>query len=142
LEVVEMTTATAPRHSREILSTEERGGERFHRYRWTTEGLSDVNGKPIPPSSGEDTAAELIEPLSREILLDRWEGLTGDGTKLRDRLVRLLFNLAEGLTRRDMNSEALVDGEIIALDIAMDLDGLDDVIRDWMLERAGKVAAR
>jgi hypothetical protein len=35
-----------------------------------------------------------------------------------------------------------VDGEIIGLDVVMDIDGLERVIRDWLIERAAKVASR
>lgn len=139
-----MTTAIAPgtrlSHERVLLSTVESRGERHHRYRWTVSGIGP-DGTPVEPLSGEATASEPIEPLSREILEDRWSGIAGEGTKLGGELDRLLFDLAEGLTRRDMQDEALIDGQVVGLAEVMDTDALEHVIREWMIERAGKVAA-
>lgn len=80
-----------------------------------------------------------------EILEDRWAGLLHrqDATKLQIRLDKVLCDLADDLTRRDVYGEsAVIDGEVVRLDVVMDIDGLQDVIRDWMLERAAKVAVR
>lgn len=121
-----MTTAT------EILSTEERDGELHHHFRWG-EGPGDT-----------DNAYERIEPMSREILDDRWRGMMGTRrpSKLHERLDTLLFDLAGRLTRRHIDDFALIDGTPTSLDVVLDIDAIELVIRDWMIERAGKVAAR
>jgi hypothetical protein len=130
----------------EILSTEDRDGERSYRYRWTHSGLTDVNGKPMEDLSGEDWARSPIEPLPRVIMEDRWTGLLRgktDTSKLQERLDQVLIDLVEGVIRRS-NSDAfaVVDGEVVGVDEVMDVDGIEDVIREWILERAPKVALR
>lgn len=140
-----MTTATkiAPHwRRREIIGTEDRGPERSVRYRTWIEGYTTNEGKVVEPSTTEDVAVEVVAPVSREVLEDRWAGLLQDGSKLQYRLYRILTDIAEHLTRRDQSAEMVVDGELIGQDFVMDIDGLEHVIRDWMLERAAKVAAR
>lgn len=129
------------RTTRELIETIDRDdGMRFHRYRWT------VTGGDEGPISDTGSAWQPIEPLSREILEDRWRGMLGGGdtTKLGERLDNVLRRLAEDLTRRDISSpdSAVLDGEVVGLDLVMDIDGLEDVIREWMIERAAKVAQR
>lgn len=105
----------------------------------------DTDGTPKEANSGEDWASGPVTPLSREILEDRWAGLLRrqDATKLQLQLDKVLRRLAEDLTRRDVYSEsAVIDGDVVSLDFVMDIDGLQAVIRDWMLERAAKVAVR
>ena len=144
-----MATATAakpascPTTRHEILSTEDRDGTRVYRYRWTNSGLTDVDGKPMKDSGGVDFAEAPIEPLPRAILEDRWAGLThrrGDASKLLERLDRVLGELQEGVTRRSGDGSTVVDGELVAVDLVADTDGLEGVIREWILEHAAKVA--
>lgn len=131
-----MATATAPApYTEEILDRTQDGGEWHYRYRWA-----------VGEASGEDRASGPIEPVARSVLLDRWAGLVkgadGEASELLERLDSVLADLAEGVVRRDIGGPDKVvrDGEIIGVDMVMDNDGLEDVIRDWILERAAKVA--
>lgn len=139
-------SAAARRAPAEILETADRGdGLLVTRYRWRSEGGTHADGSPMEAHSGEAWASGPVTPLSREVLEDRWAGLLRrrDATKLQRRLDSVLADLADGLTRRDVYSEnAVIDEEVVGLDVAMGMDGLQDVIRDWMLERAAKVAVR
>lgn len=141
-----MGDVNARRAPAEILETIDRGdGRLVTRYRWHVAGGTYADGSPMAPSEGEDWASGPVVPLPREILEDRWRGLLHrqDQTKLSRQLDQVLARLADGLTRRDIYSErAIIDGDVVDLDMVMDIDGLEDVIRDWMLERAGKVAGR
>lgn len=137
--------AVSGSHVREILSTQDRNGVRVYRYRWTSSGGQDVAGKPLEDRTGEDWAYAPIDPLPRVILEDRWSGLMlrlGDATRLQERLDRVLNDLLEGVTRRDNGSETFLDGELVSVDQVMDQDGLGNIIREWILERATKVALR
>jgi hypothetical protein len=139
-----MTTALRTRH--EILEERVEQGERHVRYRWTVTGGTTADGKPMADRSGIEWAMERVEPLAREVLQDRWNGLIGtdDYTKLGRQLNGVLFDLSDGLTRRETGKPdtVRVDGGVsIGLDTIMDIDGLIVVIHDWLIERAGKVAA-
>jgi hypothetical protein len=128
-----------------VLSIEERNGVRVYRYRWTFSGGQDAAGKPLPARTGEDWAYAPIDPLPRSILEDRWAGLMaklGEATRLQERLDRVLNDLQEGVTRRESGSETVLDDEIVPVDLVMDLNGLQTVIREWILDRAAKVALR
>lgn len=119
----------------EIVETFIRDGLQHHRIR---DYLSD--GEPH-----DSWAAEPIEPVARVILDDRYDGLMGtrrDATKLLNRLDAVLQRIAGDLTRRSVYEEsAILDGEITGLDVVMDIDGLEDVIRAWFIERAARVAS-
>lgn len=140
-----MPTDTAPamtwkKWEKQILSTEEWGpGELRHEYRWTVEGL---NGE----TSGTAHAYERVTPYPHHVLEARWSGLVyespGEGyTDLGDDLTDAITRLVEGMTRREMEDEMLIDGSFSGVDVAMDVDGLIKVIQEWMVERAAKVAA-
>lgn len=126
----------------EILQTEESEGERRTHYRRTFTGGKNVNGEPMGALVDEGWASAPIEPVPQEILLDRWDGIMGGGnpSKIQSRLDKLLSDIAERLIRRDMESEAFVDGELVCVDTV--LDNIQDTIRDMMIARAAKVAAR
>jgi len=128
----------------EILRTEERDDGLHHLYRWRVERGQNADGAPLPPAEGTAWASEPIEPMSRAILDDRWEGLTGSGdsSKLLDRLDKVLSDFAERLSRRDISDHAVIDGEIVGLDVVFSIDDLEQVIREWLTERAAKVAGR
>lgn len=142
-----MTAATATVRNRyEILEERIENGERHVRYRWTIAGGTSAAGSAMGEHSGLDTAMERVEPMAQEILEDRWRGLIGtdDWTELAERLNATLHELADGLTRRSTGAPdtVRVDGGIsIGLDTIMDIDGLFEVIHDWLIERARKVAA-
>lgn len=127
-----MTTATAPR--RDIISIEDRGDTRHVRYRW---------------GDGEEQtsfATEVVRPVSREVLEDRYAGMMGRGntSKLLERLDRVLWDIAERLTCRDLSGDDYIyaDGVIEHLDSVIEIGAIEDYIREWMLERAEKVAIR
>lgn len=118
---------------REIVEVENVGPDLRVRYRWG-DGYGDTG-----------FAHSRATPIDRAILEDRWKGLVtraSDASKLQNRLDKLLYDLAAGLTRRDRHSSetALVDGEIVDVDHVLDIDGLEDVIRDWLIDHAQRVA--
>lgn len=131
--------------AREIIETlDAERGVRSHRYRWTVAGGTDENGKSWPSTSGEEWASERVTPIPAEVLEDRWIGLMGDGdsTELLERLDAVLTELADGLTRRQVGTDTVVvDGKIVGIDGVIDIDGLEKVIKAWLVERAAKVAA-
>lgn len=111
---------------------EERDGMRHQSYRWR-----------IGDDEGTESTKTPLEPVAAEILADRWHGMMGRGnpTKMQQRLDGLLWDIAERLTRRDLGSDhVVIDGRPVGVDYVMEIDELEHVIRDWMLERATKVA--
>lgn len=141
-----MATGTVER-THEVLETRDpERGVRSHRYRWTVNGARNADGEPIESYSGEEWATERVEPIPPAILQDRWTGLVevsnGDASELLERLDAILTELAEGLTRRELGAASvMVDGKITGMDCIIGIDELEEVIRDWLLERAAKVAA-
>ncbi|MDP8905508.1 MAG: hypothetical protein M3N29_09410 [Chloroflexota bacterium] len=86
---------------------------------------------------------ERVKRVPRELLEDRWTGLMEDGlnpTELRDRLTTVLFDLATGLTRRDVGASdnVMVDGTPTGIDVVLEMDGLEAAIREWLIERASR----
>ncbi len=63
-----------------------------------------------------------------------------DASRLEQRLNGILFKLADGVTRRSVGAPdpILIDGDITSVDQVMDIDGLMDVIHEWMVERASR----
>lgn len=128
----------------EILDVTEDEGMHAHRYRVTVTGARKADGAPIPDTSFEGFAHTPVEPVARDVLLDRWAALMadphGDPTEAQDNLDKMLRDLAEGVVRRDLEGNAIVGGADVALDLVIDIDGLEEVIRDWFLDRAAAIA--
>ena len=123
-------SATTERIGYEVIRVTDRDdGLRVRRYRWR----EDPNA--------EGTTTERVEPVSREVLEDRYQGLVkreGEATKLLLRLDRVLNDIAEGVIRRELGETIYMDGKFVGSDVVMDIDRLEEVIREWMLERAAK----
>lgn len=127
----------------EILETDVGDGWVRNRYRRTVTGALNVKGEPMEPMEDEGWAAGPVEPVSREILMDRWNGImlgAGDATKTQAKLDAVLIRIAEQLTRRDLESSVILDGQLVSVDLV--LDDIQDTIRDMMIAAAAKVAMR
>lgn len=124
-----------PPFRREIVAIETTGEIQRVKYHWA---FGDEPG-------GDDYARSRVVPVDNTLLTDRWHGIMHRGSnpsKLQERLDRVLYDLAAALTRRARHSSetALVNGQIVDVDNHMEIDGLEAVIRDWLIERAEAVA--
>lgn len=121
-------------------------------YKRTVETIEDADGPDIRVRYrwGErpddiDFARVRKQPIDRAILEDRWQGLMHDGldpSRLQERLDKVLYDLAAGVTRRlrDRPETAYIDGEIVDVDHALDIDGLERLIREWLIDHGQSVA--
>lgn len=87
----------------------------------------------------EDTVMDRLEQAPIELIEDRWDGLVCDGSKLQQRLDRLLIDLSEGLTRRDIQDTVEIDGQLTSADVVM-LEGIQEWLRTELIRRARMVA--
>ena len=127
-----------------VLVVEERDwsrGQRRVRATWTFGGTAG-------PRKFDEWATERSEPVALEILEDRWSGIMGHGdpTKLLLRLDRVLAEIFEGVTRAGTVDERerwyIEDGQVVPLSEVLSVDELERVIKDWIMERAPRVAQR
>jgi hypothetical protein len=80
---------------------------------------------------------DLAGPARDAILADRWNGAVwpgGNASELALRLYAVIDELAGEVARVDMSNDGPVHD-------ALDMDGLERVIGEWILERVGPVAA-
>jgi hypothetical protein len=81
--------------------------------------------------------APRTQPVPDAVLADRWCGAmwpAGNASELALRLYGIVDEMAEAVTRVDM----VESGE--AVREVLDMDGLEQVVRLWILERVGPVA--